>query len=269
MTGDDVRDLQERLNSLGFSAGKHDGIFGEQTVAAVQDFQQNLAITEDGIVGQETIEALDRLRLVLRHGLGPRVRERAQRRSAPPGLVGKRIAVDPGHGGDDTGHVSSFGDTEDDLAFRLAASVARRLDRAGAISMLTRGPHDGPSDSERSEIANQFSADLLVSIHMNAHSSPEAEGAATYFFEREGVASEPGEHLADLVREALIASGRNDCRSHGRNYPLLRHTRMPALVVEPCFITNPEEAKLVADQGGIERIAESIAEGIRRYFSEA
>jgi N-acetylmuramoyl-L-alanine amidase len=269
MTGDDVRDLQGKLNSLGFSAGKHDGIFGEQTVAAIQDFQQNLAIKEDGVVGAETIEALDRLRLVLRHGLGPRVRERELRRAVPPGLLGKRIAVDPGHGGEDPGNMSPFGDSEADLAFHLAASVARRLDRSGAISILTRGPNDGPTDEERSEIANQFSADLLISIHLNAHTSEEAEGAATYFFEREGVASEPGEHLAEVMGEALVASGRNDCRSHGRNYPLLRHTRMPALVVEPCFITNREEAKLLSDPDGIERLAEAIVEGIRRYFSEA
>ena len=269
MTGDDVRGLQEKLNALGFSAGKHDGIFGVQTAEAVRDFQQNLAIAEDGIVGPETVRALERLRLVLRPGLGPRVRERETRRAVPPGLAGKRIAVDPGHGGDDLGHSSPSGETEADLVFHLSAAVARRLDRAGAISMLTRGPRDGPSDSERADLANRFGADLLISIHLNSTSSPTAEGAATYFFEHGGVASEPGEHLADVMGEALVAAGRNDCRSHGKNYELLRETRMPALVVEPCFISNPREAKLLADPDGIERLAEAIADGIRRYFTEA
>ena len=101
--GDDVRELQSQLNSLGFSAGKHDGIFGAQTAEALRDFQQNLAIGEDGIVGPETVRALDRLRLVLKPGLGGRVRERERRRSQLGGLPGKKIAVDPGHGGDDPG----------------------------------------------------------------------------------------------------------------------------------------------------------------------
>jgi N-acetylmuramoyl-L-alanine amidase len=269
MTGDDVRGLQEKLNALGFSAGKHDGIFGAQTAEAVREFQQNLAIEEDGIVGPETVRALERLRLVLRPGLGPRVRERETRRAVPPGLAGKRIAIDPGHGGEDPGHTSSSGENEADLVFRLAASVTRQLDRAGAISMLTRGPHDGPTDSERADLANRFGAGLLVSIHLNSTSSPTAEGAATYFFEHGGVASEPGEHLADVMGQALVAAGRNDCRSHGRNYALLRETRMPALVVEPGFISNPEEAKLLADPEGIERVAQAIVDGVGRYFTDA
>lgn len=266
-SGDDVRDLQEKLNSLGFSAGKHDGIFGAQTADAIREFQRNLAIGEDGIVGPETVEAFERLRLALRQGLGPRVRERERRESQPRGLAGKRVAVDPGHGGEDPGNLGPSGETEADLVFYLGAAVARMLDDAGATAALTRGPYDGPSDSERAELANLFGADLFVSIHLNAHDKPSAEGAATYFFQRDGVASEPGEHLADLMGTALVESGRNDCRSHGRNYPLLRETRMPALVVEPCFITNPDEAKLVADPHGIQTLAAAIVEGVRRYFS--
>ncbi|MGH2813278.1 MAG: N-acetylmuramoyl-L-alanine amidase [Actinomycetota bacterium] len=267
MRGDDVRALQAALNALGFSAGKHDGIFGGQTVEAVREFQHDLAIEEDGIVGPSTIRALERLRIVLKPGLGPRVRERERRQSVPRGLSGKRIVIDPGHGGEDPGHLSPSGDSESEICFRIAASVAQLLETESASAVLTRGPNDGPEDSDRSEIANWVGADLFLSIHLNAHSNESASGAATYFFEHDSVASEPGEHLADGLRRALVESGRQDCRSHGRNYPLLRETRMPAIVVEPCFLTNPEEAKFLADPEGIQATAVAIVRGIRNYFS--
>src|SRR5579862_101449 len=69
LRGDDVRDLQSRLNALGFPAGKHDGIFGPETAWALRDFQRNLGIDDDGIVGLETLRALRRLRMVIRDGV--------------------------------------------------------------------------------------------------------------------------------------------------------------------------------------------------------
>ncbi|MBW3591379.1 MAG: peptidoglycan-binding protein, partial [Actinobacteria bacterium] len=81
LRGDDVRELQASLNALGFTAGKHDGIFGFGTASALRDFQRNLSIDEDGIAGLETIRALARLRMVIKPGLGPRITEREARRA--------------------------------------------------------------------------------------------------------------------------------------------------------------------------------------------
>ena len=57
-----------------------------------------------------------------------------------------------------------------------------------------------------------------------------------------------------------------DCRAHGTAFPLLRETRMPVVIVEPAFITNPAEEKLLADDPFIEEIAVAIAEAARKYF---
>jgi peptidoglycan hydrolase-like protein with peptidoglycan-binding domain len=59
--GDDVRALQRRLNLLGFDPGREDGIFGDQTATAARDFQLNVGLRPDGIVGATTTQALDRL----------------------------------------------------------------------------------------------------------------------------------------------------------------------------------------------------------------
>ncbi|HEU5003668.1 MAG TPA: N-acetylmuramoyl-L-alanine amidase [Actinomycetota bacterium] len=269
LRGDDVRDLQMRLNALGFDAGKHDGIFGVETAAALRDFQRNLGIEDDGIVGIETLQALRRLRLVTRMGLGPRIREREARQSGPPGLVGKRIAVDAGHGGDDSGERGPSGEAESEITFHLGTALAGLLEADGAEVMLTRGPHDGPAESDRARLANEARADLFLSLHLNAHTNPEASGAATYYFEHGGVASEPGEHLAGLLQVRLAAEGLIDCRSHGKAYAVLRETRMPAVVIEPGFITNPDDVKLLADSRAAARIVEAVAAAVRAYFTQA
>lgn len=264
LRGDDVRELQASLNALGFTAGKHDGIFGLGTASALRDFQRNLAIDEDGIAGLETIRALRRLRMVIKPGLGPRISEREARRAHPPGIEGKRIVVDPGHGGGDAGGIAPAGETEADYVFRLAANTARLLDALGAHTALTRGPNDGPAESARAQMANRAAADVVVSIHLNWHHTPIAAGAATYYFQHGKVASEPGEHLANLVQEALIEAGRPDCSTHGKAYPLLRETQMPAVIVEPGFISNPDE--LAELSSSVDTLAKAIADAIARYF---
>lgn len=267
LTGDDVRELQTQLNGLGFTAGKHDGIFGPRTTEALRDFQRNLGIGEDGICGRETLRALESLKMVVRRDIGPRTREREVRESLPRGLVRKRVVIDPGHGAEDPGALGPSGETEAEVAFHLAARVAQSLSIRGAESMLTRGPNDGPSDSDRAQLANESGADLFVSIHLNSHENPSAEGAATYYFEHGGVASEPGQHLARILQTELVAIGRVDCRTHGKSYPILRETRMPAVLVEPGFITNPEEAKLLSDYISAGEVADKVAAAIGKYFS--
>jgi len=268
LRGDDVRALQERLNALGFAAGKHDGIFGLRTQSALREFQRNLAIGEDGVAGPETLRALERLKLVIRRGLGPRIREREDRRARPPGVSGKRFAIDPGHGGQDPGESGPGGEQEATFAFTLSARLAQVFEALGAETMLTRGPYDGPDESERAAMANQFAADLLISIHLNSHPLEIASGAASYYFEHDGVASEPGEHLADRMQRAFVAAGRLDCRSHGKAYPILRETSMPAVVAEPCFITNPTEAKLLADPAEVDTLVTAMVAAVSGYFSE-
>lgn len=269
LRGDDVRELQERLNALGFSAGKHDGIFGPETASALRDFQRNLGIDDDGIVGLETLRALRRLRLVTRTGVGPRLREREARWASPPGIAGKRLGIDPGHGGDDCGARGPSGEVEAELTFQLAARLAQLFEAEGAEVTLTRGPNDGPTDSQRAQLANAAGAELLLSLHLNAYPGEVAQGVATYYFEHGGIASEPGEHLAGLLQAHLVAagSGRVDCRCHGKAYPILRETRMTAVVVEPGFITNPDEVKLISDARASDELLRAMVAAVAEYFS--
>lgn len=260
MRGDDVALLQARLNALGYDAGREDGIFGPDTDLAVRHFQKEYGIAEDGIFGFATLTALNGLRID-RPGTAASLREEL-RLSRPAGIHDAVVALDPGHGGDDPGDVGHDNVLEGELCWELAHRVAERLVACGARVRFTRHEAESPDDGERARRANEIDADLFVSLHLNAHDAASAEGSSTSFFRT----SHAGERLADSIQQRLVRLGFRDCRSHPRSFTLLRETRMPAVLVEPLFITNPGEAKRLEDPGFRSRLAGAISEGILDYF---
>jgi N-acetylmuramoyl-L-alanine amidase len=267
--GDDVRELQRRLNALGFEAGKEDGIFGPGTHVAVQEFQRNTGADVDGIVGPGTIEALDRLRPAA-NGVSRAVVRETEDVLRPPGSIqGSRIAIDPGHGAEDPGNVGPNGLTEADAVFMLAADLADELRTLGALPSILRTGDENPPPSDRARAANALDATLCISLHCNG-GEPEAAGACCFFYGTEGTWSPAGERLAEVIVAALTSRLElTDGRTHRMTIPILRETRMPAVHVEACFITNPDEEKLLADPTSRKAVAAAIAVGIQRFFTGA
>lgn len=261
MRGDDVTTLQSRLNALGFDAGREDGIFGPLAHEAVREFQKEYGVLEDGMFGRRTLQALEGLR-VDRPGTTARIREelRARRKD---GLAGAQVMIDPGHGGQATGDIGPSGAIERDICWAIATLVAERLAAAGARVRLSRAEPEDPEPSERARRANEINADLFISIHLNAHPETTAEGACAYHFG----SSAAGLRLAEALQDRLIALGARDCRVHARSYPVLRETRMPAVLIEPAFISNPDEEKRLEDPDHRIAIAEALAHGVRDYFN--
>jgi N-acetylmuramoyl-L-alanine amidase len=264
MRGDDVFALQARLNALGFDSGREDGIFGRDTDTAVRAFQREYAIEEDGIFGVRSHSALQGLR-VDRPMTAAGLREELARSQRHGGMRGVVVMVDPGHGGDDTGDKSPLGSLEGDLCWDISTHLAATLGQGGARVRLSRTEAEGPEATERARRANDSGAEIFLSIHLNSHTEPSAEGASTYYFPR----SQSGEMLAESIKEDLVELGLRDCRSHARSYSILKETRMPAVLIEPAFITNPDEAKLLEDGDFRRTVAQAIATGVRRYFGDA
>ena len=263
MRGDDVLALQSRLNALGFDAGRADGIFGPDTDEAIRSFQKEYGVAEDGIFGIATHYALLGLR-VDRPGTAAALREELKR-AEHSGLADALVIIDPGHGGDDEGGHTTGGAREGDLCWDLAGRVAARLAGAGARVRFTRTEIEGPDEAERARRANELGGDVFVSVHLNSHHEGGAGGACTYFFG----GSPTGEALADNIQEELVRLGIEDCRTHARSYPILKQTRMPAVLVEPLFITNPAEEKMLEDPDFRGALAAAVATGIRNYFTVA
>lgn len=261
MRGDDVLTLQSRLNALGFDAGREDGIFGRTTDSGVRAFQREYGVPEDGIFGPASQAALMGLR-VDRPGTASRLREELRRGEG--GLADALVLIDPGHGGDDPGDVGPDGLVEAEVCWDLAVRLAGRLAAAGAKVRFSRTEVESPDASERARLANDEGADLFISLHLNAHEGGAGEGATTFYFG----GSRAGEALADRLQTALVDLDLKDCRSHGRSYPVLRETRMPAVLVEPAFITHPDDEKKMRDAEFLGRVADAITIGVMRYYEE-
>lgn len=269
MRGDDVRELQHRLNQLGFDAGAEDGIFGPLARAAVEEFQRNTGLAVDGVAGPQTLSALRRLlRTHQSGGIGIRARQRELLR----GLIGRtlagaRILVDPSHGPGDPGHVGPSGATEAEVAWEMSSRLQARLAARGALVVLSRGPASNPSGADRARLANEQGVDIAVSVGVNALHNPAACGASTYYFGAPHFVSEGGYLLATLVQEHMTRAGwLPDCRVNPMTWSILRETRMPTVVVEPGFITSPvDEARLV-DHAWQDRLADSLVDAVSEFF---
>ncbi len=268
LRGDDVADLQQRLNRLGFDGGYVDGVFGPKTERALREFQMNVGLGEDGRAGTQTVGALRRLHRTHQDSPAFAVKERASMRShGSDSFAGVRVLLDPSHGPENPGHVTVDGVTEAEITWAITNRVAGRLAAHGLQPVLSRGPNTSPSPSERARLANVEDVAAIVSIHLNGLEAPEARGAAAYYFGVERYVSERGRWLAQLLVDGICeATGTPNCRIHAVNASLLRESRAPAVMVEPGFATHLEEGRSLAQPEYQAKIAEAITEALLVYL---
>lgn len=268
LRGDDVRDLQGRLNRLGFDAGHEDAVLGPQTAAAIREFQLNAGLTVDGIAGRETVEVLRRLHRTHQSAPAATVRERELlHRRARPSLVGAVLLIDPAHGPDDPGIVAN-GAEEHRLTWTLASRLAGRLSALGARPVLSRGPETTPPPTARARLANRRDVDAIISIHLNHLAARDARGAAAYYFGTDGYVSERGRVLADLCVDHVVRrTGTAHCRSHPVSSILVQRTRAPAVIVEPGFLTHDEEGRLLQERAYQHHIVEALVTATAEFLT--
>ena len=271
LTGDDVFALQERLLELGYDSGRADGVFGRQTEQALRSFQRDYGMSPDGMCGPRTLRHLGYLGRKVTGGRPGLLREQERLHRAGPRLSGKRIVIDPGHGGADRGvFVGSGPDAVTEAG--VVADIARRLEgrmaAAGMEALLSHGPQDCPTDAERAGFANSAGADVVLSLHVDANASPAANGLAAFHFGTgNGATSTVGEALAGFIHRELLARTRMlDCGVHGRPWELLRLTRMPAVRVEIGYLTNDRDRAALLDPGFRDVVAEGILVAVKRLY---
>lgn len=266
--GDDVATLQQRLLDMGFDCGRVDALFGVETEQALREFQRNVGIPADGTCGPTTFKALGQLTRTVTGGRPHAMRESEAINRAGPTLSGKLVIIDPGHGGDDSG-VGGHDIGEAQLVYDLASRVEGRLTATGSSAFLTRGPDGGLDEVERASFANAAGADLVISLHLDAHPNPVAAGCSTYYYgnDRIGHHSAVGERFADLVqREVCARTDLADCRTHPKTWDLLRRTRMPAVRIELGYLTNRGDAARLVDPAFRDVLAEAVVAAVQRLY---
>jgi N-acetylmuramoyl-L-alanine amidase len=266
--GEDVVALQERLNTLGFAAGRVDGRFGPNTERAVRGFQRAYGLSDDGSVGPQTLRAFEDLRRSVSGGSANVLREREEVRRSGHSLSGRTVVLDPGHGAADSGAVA-HGLVEAEVVMDLARRIEGRLTAIGVAVVYTRTEHTCPTEEERAALANTTGADLVISLHCDSHDAADASGVATFFFgrDRDTSWSAVGEHLADLLlREVVARTGLANCRSHGRSWTLLQQTTMPVVRLEAGYLTHPADAARLADLAFRDTLAEAVLVSLQRLY---
>lgn len=265
--GDDVFALQDRLTELGYDAGRPDGMFGSRTEMALRNFQRDYGLTVDGICGPATVRALRQLSPRARGGRPVFLREQEQVRQAGPRLRGKRIVIDPGHGGPDIG-VAAQDVREAEVAWDLARRLEGRMKATGMEALISRGPENGPTEADRANFANEAGADLFLSLHCDVNQSPHAQGVATFHFGNGyGTTSTVGELLAGFIQRELAArTGLLDCRTHAKTWEILRLTRCPAVRIEIGYLSNPNDRARMSDPAFRDVVAEGILVAVKRLY---
>ncbi len=171
------------------------------------------------------------------------------------------IVVDPSHGGKDPGAVG-LKLQEKNVVLHLSFCLKMELEKFGHTVYMTRYRDEYITFAQRINIANKEQADLFISLHCNGYHTPISNGVEVYHFPN----STKGTPLAEAIQRRLVtATGLRDRGAKGRAFYVLRHTAMPAALVELGFITNPHEEQLLDKVSFLVLSARAIAEGIKDY----
>lgn len=220
------------------------------------------------------------------------------------GLRVRRIVIDAGHGGHDSGTLGPDGVDEKNVALDVALRLGHLLhQRLGADVIYTRTTDKFVPLEERTAIANRAHADLFISIHANSSSDPQVRGVETYYLNftsspdavavaaRENAASNHSVYeLSDLVRKIALSDKIDESRVLAQDvqqslyggleagnaglkdrgvkqapFVVLIGAHMPSILAEISFLTNPEDAFEMSQPAYQKRIAESLYRGVARY----
>jgi N-acetylmuramoyl-L-alanine amidase len=259
--GADVVELQRMLNDLGFDPGAVNGLFDTRTARAVRDFQKNAGLQDDGVVDGDVFKVLD---TYAAQSLGTHQFPDKSGGYFPEDLFSGAIVVDAAHGGRDRGYVAPKGISEADLNLAVVQELAQILPAREVL--LTRSDDDEVAAADRAFLANSSGAKMIVCIHHAAHRTPSACGTASFYFERLGYRSHRGCMAATYLQRGVSRTlGTCDLGEFGRSYEILRETNMPAVVLEPLFLTNPRELALASDPYYPATVAEAIASALELY----
>jgi N-acetylmuramoyl-L-alanine amidase len=213
------------------------------------------------------------------------------------------VVIDPGHGGHDPGTMNKSSLREKDVVLDVSHRLRKLLENDGFEVVMTRDKDVFIPLEERTAIANSKGADLFVSIHVNAARTTKPRGTETYFLnlattpdaeevaarenavttrrvnELQGILQKllnnekitESRELASRVQTSLsseLYASTKDARNRGVKtapFYVLLGAQMPSVLVEMAYLTNRKDAELLGEGTFRQKVAESIAVGIRGY----
>lgn len=220
------------------------------------------------------------------------------------GLKLRRVVLDPGHGGGDSGTIGPDGLREKDVALDVAKRLGALIqEKLGSEVIYTRTDDNFVPLARRTAIANEANADLFLSIHVNSSPARSAGGVETYYLNfttsrsaletaaRENAGAEQSIHeLQDLLRKIALKDKVDESREFASRiqtslgsatarmthnakdrgikkapFVVLIGASMPAVLVEIGFITNSQDENLMRRGDHRQRIADALYRGVSSY----
>lgn len=206
------------------------------------------------------------------------------RKSKPvSGVVTPVIVLDAGHGSPDGGSKGiNTGVLEKDLNLAISMKVKERLEDTTVSVIMTREDDSGiyPKEDdtirnkkrkdlkERVRIANESGADGLVSIHMNHFTVERYSGPQIFYSVNHPSGKDLAECIMEKIKEIIGPHCTRETKPVNEGILLLKETKIPAVIVECGFLSNPEEEKLLQDEEYQEKMAQAITEGILKFLGQ-
>ena len=218
------------------------------------------------------------------------------------GLTAKTIVIDPGHGGKDPGALGSDNLQEKGIVLSISQKLREVLTAKGYTVLMTRDTNRFIPLKERTRFATQHKADLFLSIHANGSENSRANGIETYYLDvtstdkasekiaaRENInsgysiqeletllagliresKSEDSKRLARHVQNTLVQStGAVDRGVKHARFVVLIGTKVPAILIETGFVSNPVEGQKLTTTAYQHKIAAAIAEGVDAFLGK-
>jgi N-acetylmuramoyl-L-alanine amidase len=222
------------------------------------------------------------------------------------GLKVRRVVIDPGHGGHDTGAIGKEGTREKDVSLAIARKLADELKERGLEVILTREDDRYLRLEARAQLANEARGDLFISIHCNSATNRKLRGVETYTLNlssdrysirlaaRENASSEKGisdlqfiladlatkantgesARLASQVQKSLVGqlsqeyTGIKDLGHKEALFYVLLGVKMPAILVETSFLSHAEEEQRLASEEYQDAVAQAIAHGVEEFLGD-
>lgn len=177
-----------------------------------------------------------------------------------------RIVIDAGHGGNDPGALNkAVGVQEKNLNLKMAILLKDKLTSYGYEVNMNRNEDVYVPLKDRYVNANDWDADLFVSVHHNSAGSAGTSGIETLHYN-----SKDNKKIATYIQDELIRSSGavNRGTKVRTDLAVLNGTKMPAVLLELGFITNANEVGRLMDSNYQNLLMESVATGINKYFEK-
>lgn len=177
------------------------------------------------------------------------------------------VYIDPGHGGSDPGAIGPTKYKESAFVLDVALKLKSKLENSGVIVKMCRTTDEFIDLSQRAQSANAYNSDIFISIHTNSFSVSSVTGTETFVHSSTGTRINESKKLADIVQKNMVNTLKSNNRGvKSEDFRVLRLTKMPAILAEIDFISNPSVESKMKTNSYKESVAASLHNSIMEYL---